>query len=52
LSLSRARSIVLEVETATRGWRQEAQALGLLPDEVDRMTVAFESDQRRIARAQ
>jgi serine/threonine-protein kinase HipA len=52
LSLSRARSIVLEVETATRGWRQEAQALGLLPGEVDRMTVAFESDQRRIARAQ
>jgi serine/threonine-protein kinase HipA len=52
LSPSQARSIVLEVEAATRGWRQEAQALGLPPGEVDRMTVAFESDQRRIARAQ
>ena len=52
LSPSQARSIVLEVEAATRGWRQEAQALGLPPGEVDRMTVAFESEQRRIARAQ
>jgi len=51
LSLDRVRSIVLEVESATRSWRQEAQSLGLPAGEVDRMSVAFESDQRPIARA-
>jgi hypothetical protein len=50
LSTSLARSTILEVEAATQGWRQEAQALGLPHGEVDRMAVAFESDQRRFAR--
>ena len=51
LSQSRAGLLIFEIEAATRGWRQEAQALGLLSDEVDRMAVAFESEQRRFARA-
>lgn len=51
LTQSQARSIILEIETATHNWRQDAQMLGLPPGEVDRMTVAFDSDQRPIARA-
>lgn len=51
LSPSQARSTILEVEAATQGWRQEAHVLGLPPSEADRMTVAFESDQRQIARS-
>jgi len=51
LSLPRARDLVREVETATAGWRQAAAELGIPKSQTDRMAVAYESEQRRIARA-
>jgi serine/threonine-protein kinase HipA len=38
------------VEKATSGWRQQAAELGLSRQQIDRMTAAYESDQRRFAR--
>ncbi len=51
LSLPRARDLVTEVETGTADWRQAAAELGIPKGQADRMAVAYESDQRRIARA-
>lgn len=36
---------------ATSGWRQMAAELGIPNSQADRMAVAYESDQRRIARS-
>ncbi|WP_239381972.1 type II toxin-antitoxin system HipA family toxin [Frankia sp. CIT1] len=51
VSPPRARDLVREVETATAGWRQAAAELGIPKSQADRMAVAYESEQRRIARA-
>jgi serine/threonine-protein kinase HipA len=51
LSPGAAREIVGEVETATSGWRKVATELGIPENQADRMAVAYESDQRRIARS-
>ncbi|WP_239405549.1 type II toxin-antitoxin system HipA family toxin [Frankia sp. Cj3] len=51
VSQPRARDLVREVETATAGWRQAAAELGIPKSQADRMAVAYESEQRRIARA-
>lgn len=51
LSSARARTIVAEVEVATRGWRQVAAGLGIPESQADRMAAGYESDQRRIARS-
>lgn len=51
LSPPRARDLVREVETATAGWWQAAAELGIPKSQTDRMAVAYESEQRRIARA-
>ena len=50
LSTAQARTLVAEVEEATSGWRREAEQLGLPRQQIDRMTDAFETSQRRIAR--
>lgn len=50
LSLPRAHDLVREVETATAGWRQAAADLGIPKGQNDRMAVAYEGEQRRIAR--
>ncbi|MGH3278272.1 MAG: type II toxin-antitoxin system HipA family toxin [Trebonia sp.] len=46
-----ARDIVGEVETATSGWCQAAAGLGIPKSQADRMALAYESSQRRIARS-
>ncbi len=51
LSPAAAREIVGEVEAATSGWRQAAAELSIPKSQFDRMAVAYESDQRRIARS-
>jgi serine/threonine-protein kinase HipA len=51
LSTAAASEIVVEVETATSGWRQVAAELGIPKRQTDRMTVAYDGDQRRIARS-
>ena len=51
LSLGAARQIIGEVETATSGWRKVAAELCIPKNQCDRMAVAYESDQRRIARS-
>jgi serine/threonine-protein kinase HipA len=50
LTIAQARALVTEVEEATSGWRREAELLGLPRQQIDRMTDAFETSQRRIAR--
>jgi serine/threonine-protein kinase HipA len=50
LTTAHARTLVAEVEEATSGWRREAEQLGLPRQQIDRMTDAFETSQRRIAR--
>jgi serine/threonine-protein kinase HipA len=50
LSASTASTIITGIEQATRHWRHAAADLGLPRDEIDRMTTAFESPQRDIAR--
>jgi serine/threonine-protein kinase HipA len=50
LTTAQARTLVAEVEEATSGWRREAEQLGLPRQQIDRMTDAFETSQRRIAR--
>jgi serine/threonine-protein kinase HipA len=47
---SEARSIVASVAEATADWRREAASLGLPRQEIDRMSSAFETEQRRLAR--
>lgn len=51
LTSAAAVEIVGEVETATSGWSQVAAGLGIPKNQTDRMTVAYESDQRRVARS-
>lgn len=47
---STARTIVTEVELATRVWRRRAAELELPKNEIDLMAAAFETGQRRAAR--
>lgn len=51
LPATEARKIVGEVEAATSGWRRVAAELGIPKSQADRMAVAYDSDQRRIARS-
>ena len=51
LSEAAARSQVAGVERATANWRGVAGQLGLPGAEIERMTDAYETEQRRIARA-
>jgi serine/threonine-protein kinase HipA len=51
LSPAAAREIVGEVEAATSGWRTVATELDIPKNQADRMAVAYEGDQRRIARS-
>jgi serine/threonine-protein kinase HipA len=51
LSPTKARDLVQEVESATTGWRQAAADLGIPRSQNERMAVAYESEQRQIARA-
>jgi hypothetical protein len=51
LSEAEARTLISNIERVTSGWRFEAAALGLPASQVSRMADAFETDQRRIARA-
>jgi serine/threonine-protein kinase HipA len=51
LSEAAARELVAEVERATSRWRDVARQLGLPGAEIERMTAAYETGQRRIARA-
>ena len=50
LDASTARTMVTEVEQATRHWRQTAIALGLAPGEINLMASAFDTQQREFAR--
>jgi serine/threonine-protein kinase HipA len=50
LTTAQARTVAAEVEEATSGWRREAEQLGLPRQQIDRMTDAFETSQRRVAR--
>ena len=43
--------VAIRVERATSGWRDVARQLGLPGADIERMTAAYETDQRRIARA-
>jgi serine/threonine-protein kinase HipA len=47
----RAREIVLKVEKATAEWRSVALRLGIAKAEIERMSPAFEHDQRERAKA-
>jgi len=51
LSRSAARRLMGDVERATSRWRDVARQLGLPAVEIERMTAAYETDQRRVARA-
>jgi serine/threonine-protein kinase HipA len=51
LSQAAARGLVSDVERATAGWREVAGQLGLPGAEIERMTAAYETGQRRLARA-
>ncbi len=51
LSRSAARRLMGDVERATSRWRDVARQLGLPAVEIERMTTAYETDQRRVARA-
>jgi serine/threonine-protein kinase HipA len=51
LSPIAARGLIAGIERATSGWRDVARQLGLPTTEIERMTAAYETDQRRIARA-
>jgi serine/threonine-protein kinase HipA len=51
LSAIAARRLIADIERATSGWRDVARQLGLPGPEIERMTAAYETDQRRIARA-
>jgi serine/threonine-protein kinase HipA len=50
LTIAQARTLVSEVEEATAGWRREAEHLRLPRQQIDRMSDAFETGQRRTAR--
>lgn len=51
LSEAAARGHVADVERATASWRDVAGQLGLPGAEIERMSAAYETEQRRIARA-
>ncbi len=51
LSQTAARGVIADVERATSSWREVARQLGRPATEMERMTAAYETDQRRIARA-
>jgi serine/threonine-protein kinase HipA len=51
LSQAAARELVGDVERATSRWRDVTRQLGLPGAEIERLTAAYETDQRRIARA-
>jgi serine/threonine-protein kinase HipA len=51
LSTAEARAIASDVELATSHWRDEAAGLGLPRHQIDRMADAYETDERRTARA-
>jgi serine/threonine-protein kinase HipA len=51
LSPIAARGLIADIERATSSWRDVARQLGLPATEIERMTAAYETDQRRIARA-
>jgi len=51
LSRSAARRLMGDVERATSRWRDVARQLGLPAVEIERITTAYETDQRRVARA-
>lgn len=51
LTPAAAREIVGEVEAVTSGWRKVAAELDIPKSQADQMAVAYESDQRRTARA-
>jgi serine/threonine-protein kinase HipA len=51
LSQTAARGVIADIELATSSWREVARQLGLPATEIERMTAAYETDQRRIARA-
>jgi serine/threonine-protein kinase HipA len=50
LSARAASSVISGIEEATRYWQREAAELGLAGQEIDRMAIAFDSDQRGVAR--
>lgn len=50
LSATAALGLVGEVERATSGWRDVAKQLGLPGPEIELMTTAYETEQRRVAR--
>ena len=51
LSPIAARRLITDIERATSGWRDVARQLRLPATEIERMTAAYETGQRRIARA-
>ena len=51
LSPIAARGLIADIERATSSWRDVARQLGLPAMEIERMTAAYETEQRRIARA-
>jgi serine/threonine-protein kinase HipA len=50
LSSKRAKEIVSEIELATRDWREAAAKEGIGPRDIERMSEAFETPQRDVAR--
>ena len=50
VSLARACEIVGEVERAVADWRARGRALGMTNVELDAFAVAFEHDERTVAR--
>ena len=46
-----ARAIAAEVGTAVRGWRDAATRIGITPNEIDRMSSAFDHDDLKAATA-
>lgn len=52
LSVTEARAVISDVERATAHWRNEAAALGLPRQQIDRMADAYETAERRTAREQ
>jgi hypothetical protein len=51
LSPVAGRRLIADIERATSSWRDVARQLGLPATEIERMTAAYETGQRVIARA-
>ncbi len=51
LSPIAARGLIADIERATSSWRDVSRQLGLPAMEIERMTAAYETEQRLIARA-